>query len=104
VATPVLELSAVIVTVWGVPKLDGVNVSEPPPVTESPVFPDVLVVVSVTFEVGAADNETANVPVLPCVADSEVGFATMLAPPLFSCPVHWTPLSENEVGLTLLPL
>ena len=78
VALPVLELSAVKVTACAVPKLAGVKVSEDPPVTESPVFPAVRAVVTVTFAAGAADSEIPTVPVVPWVTDSEVDVAWML--------------------------
>jgi hypothetical protein len=81
VAAPVLELSAVTVTFWGVEKFDGVNVSELPAVTDRPVFPEVRAVVTVTFEDGAADSETPTVPVPPWLMVCAVGLTTRLTVP-----------------------
>jgi hypothetical protein len=67
VAAPVPAELAVIVTLCAVAKLDGVNVSDPPPVTERPVFPEVRLVVTVTFPDGALDSERPTVPVDPWV-------------------------------------
>jgi hypothetical protein len=63
IAAPVLELSAVIVTLCAVPKFDGVNVSELPLVTDRPVFPEVRATDTVTFDDGAEDSDTPTVPV-----------------------------------------
>src|SRR5215469_14021633 len=103
VAAPVPEPLAVIVTFCAVEKFDGVNVSELPPVTDRPLFPEVNAVVTVTFEVGADDSDIPTVPVLPWVMFCAVGLTTMLPPPEV-CPVHWVPLSVNAVGATLVPL
>ena len=65
VAAPVPELLAVIVTFCAVEKFDGVNVSELPPVTDRPLFPEVNAVLTVTFEAGAEDSEIPTVPVPP---------------------------------------
>ena len=77
-ATPVLDESAATVTVCAVLKLLGVNVSVPPELTDRPVLPEVRATVTVTFEEGAVDSDTPNVPVEPCVTDSDVGLATTL--------------------------
>jgi hypothetical protein len=65
VAVPLLELSAVIVTLCPAEKFDGVNVSELPAVTDRPVFPEVRATDTVTLEDGAEDSDTETVPVLP---------------------------------------
>ncbi len=104
VALPVLELSALTVTVCAVAKLDGVNVRVPPPVTVSPLSPEVRVVVTVTFADGAADSDSPNVPVEPCFTDTAVGLATMLPVVPVTLPVQVAPLRVNVVGLVLVPL
>src|SRR6266700_3915015 len=70
VAAPVPELFAVIVTFCGDAKSDGVKVSDPPPVTDRPLLPEVNDVATVTFAAGAADSEIPTVPVPPCATDS----------------------------------
>ena len=102
-AAPVPVALAVTVTVCGVAKFAGVNVSELPAVTDSPLFPEVNAVLTVTFAVGAADSDMPTVPVLPWVMFWAVGLTTML-PELVVCPVQVTPLSVNDAGLTLVPL
>jgi hypothetical protein len=82
VAAPLLELSAVIVTLCAVAKLVGVNVSELPAVTDRPVFPEVLATATVTFEDGAEDSDIPTVPVVPCVMVCDVGVTTRLGVPL----------------------
>jgi hypothetical protein len=64
VATPVLEESAVIVTLCAVEKFDGVNVSEVGEAV-SPVFPEVLATDTVTFPDGAEDSDIPAEPVRP---------------------------------------
>ena len=71
--------------------------------TVSPLSPDVRVVVTVTFADGAADSDSPNVPVEPCVTDSVVGLATMLPVVPVTPPVQVTPLRVNAVGLVLVP-
>ncbi len=65
VAAPLLELSAVTVTLCAVAKLAGVNVSELPAVTDRPVFPEVRATDTVTFADGAEDSDIPTVPVPP---------------------------------------
>jgi hypothetical protein len=81
VAAPVPVLAAVIVTLCGVEKLAGVNVSEPPAVTDKPLFPEVRLVVTVTFPEGAADSEIPTVPVVPWVMFCVVGLTARLTVP-----------------------
>ena len=78
VAAPVLEESAARVTVCAVAKLAGVKVSVPPELTDRPLLPEARLTVTVTFEVGAVDSDTPNVPVPPWATDSDTGLATML--------------------------
>ena len=104
VAGPVPEELAVIVTFCAVEKLAGVNVSEPPAVTDRPLFPDVFAVVTVTFEVGAEDSVIPTVPSLPWVMFCVVGATTMLGLLPVVWPVQATPLTVNAVGLVLVPL
>jgi hypothetical protein len=103
VAAPVPELFAVIVTFCGVAKLDGVNVSEPPAVTDSPLFPEVSAVVTVTFADGAADSDIPTVPVPPWVMFCAVGLTTRV-PEFDVWPVHCSPFSVKAVGLVFVPL
>jgi hypothetical protein len=78
VVAPVpLEL-AVIVTVCGVEKLDGVNVSEVGEAV-SPVLP-LAAMDTVTLEAGADDSASVNVPVLPWVTFRLVGEAVIEPP------------------------
>jgi hypothetical protein len=82
VAAPLLELSALIVTLCAVAKFDGVNVSEPPAVTDRPVLPEVRATDTVTFEDGAEDSDTPTVPVPPWVMVCEVGVTIRLGVPV----------------------
>ncbi len=104
VAAPVPELFAVIVTFCGDAKSDGVKVSDPPPVTDRPLLPEVNDVATVTFAAGAADSEIPTVPVPPCATDNADVLATMLPVEPVTWPVQVTPLSVNTVGLVLVPL
>jgi hypothetical protein len=81
-----------------------VNVKLAPPVTDSPVLPEVRAVLTVTLDDGAADSEIPTVPLAPCCTVSEVELATRLPvlPPTW--PVHAVPFSVNAVGLVLVPL
>jgi hypothetical protein len=75
VVTPVLLPLAVTVTVCGVLKLDGVNVRL---VGDAvwPEFPEDARL-TVTLLVGAPDNASVKVPVLPCVIDRLEGVAVI---------------------------
>ena len=84
VAAPLLELSAVIVTLCADAKLAGVNVSEVPAVTDRPVFPEVRATVTVTFADGAEDSDTPTVPVAPWVMFCEAGVTIRLGVPLLA--------------------
>jgi len=64
VAAPLLELSAVIVTLCAVAKFDGVNVRLVGDAVR-PVFPEVRATDTVTFEDGAEDSDIPTVPVVP---------------------------------------
>jgi hypothetical protein len=79
-AEPVPDASAVRVTVCAVFQFDGVKVSVPPPVTDRPVLPLARAVVTVTFDAGCVDSDTAYVPDLPCWTPSWVGEATTAGP------------------------
>jgi hypothetical protein len=104
VAVPVLEEFAAIVTSCTVEKFDGVKVSDPPDETDSPLFPEVAAVVTVTLADGAADRDIATVPERLWVMFCDVGFTTMLPVEPVTWPVHVTPLRVNTVGLVLVPL
>src|SRR5438105_11111615 len=82
VALPVPVALAEKVTFCAVAKLAGVNVRVPPPLTERPVLPEVLAVVTVTLAVGAADREMPTVAEAPWTIDSEVWLAMMVGLPL----------------------
>ena len=82
VAAPLLELSAVIVTLCADAKLAGVNVSELPAVTDRPVFPEVRATDTVTFADGAEDSDTPTVPVPPWVMVCEAGVTSRLGVPV----------------------
>src|SRR5580692_10731637 len=98
VAAPVLDESAAIVTVCAVAKLAGVNVSVPPELTDRPVLPEVRLTVTVTLAEGAVDRDTPNVPVAPCVTDSDVGLATTLGV------VAGLTVTETAEEVAVLPL
>lgn len=66
VAEPVPEASAVMVTCCAVFQLDGVKVSEAPPVTDRPVLPAVRATETVAFALGCVDSFTSKAPDLPC--------------------------------------
>ncbi len=74
------EASAVSVTVCAVDQLLGVKVSVPPEVTDSPVLPEVRVVVTVTFALGWLDSFTVKLPVLPWFTESVTGVAVTAGP------------------------
>ena len=57
--------AALIVTIWNVLKLAGVNVNVAPPVTVRSVSPDNRATFMVTLLAGAADNLTPNCAELP---------------------------------------
>src|SRR6202012_277163 len=78
VAAPLLELSAVTVTLCADAKFDGVNVSELPAVTDRPVLPEVRATDTVTFEDGAEDSDPPTVPVPPWVTVCEAGVTIRL--------------------------
>ena len=63
VALPVPEASAVKVTFCAVAKLDGVKVSDDPPLTLNPVLPEVRAVLTVTFAEGAVYKSYTKAPV-----------------------------------------
>ena len=104
VALPVLEVSAAKVRFCAVAKLAGVKVSDDPPLTLSPVLPEVRAVLTVTFAVGAADSEMPTVPVWPWATDSVVALAWMAPVVPVTLPVQVAPLRVNVVGLVLVPL
>ena len=104
VALPVPPLSAVNVTFCAVAKLAGVKVSDDPPLTLSPVLPEVRAVLTVTFAEGAADSEMPTVPVWLWATDSVVALAWMAPVVPVTPPVQVTPLRVNVVGLVLVPL
>ena len=76
----------------------------PPPLTVSPVLPEVRVVVTVTFAAGAADSEMPTLPMAPCATDSVLELATIEPVVPVVGPVQATPLRVKAVGLTLVPL
>ena len=100
VAAPLLELSAVIVTLCAVAKFDGVNVSELPAVTDRPVFPEVLATDTVTFADGAEDSDIPTVPVVPCVMVCEAGVTIRLGVPV----VDGTSVAVMTAAVYPLPL
>src|SRR4051812_22232567 len=77
VALPALEASAAKVTFCAVAKLAGVKVSVPPPDTDRPVLPEVLVVVTVTLADGATASDTPTVPLALWLTDSELAVVLM---------------------------
>jgi hypothetical protein len=101
VVTPVpLEL-AVTVTVCAVEKFDGVNVSEVGD-SVSPVLP-LAAMVTVSFEVGACDSASENVPVLPWVTFRLVGVALMV-PAGGGGVVDPDGVQVTDAGAVLVPL
>jgi len=97
VVVPVLELLAVMVTVCGVEKLDGVNVSVDGD-SVSPVFP-LAAIETVSFDDGAVDSARVNVPVLPWATFRLVGVALIVPGGV----VEPAGVQETLVGATLVP-
>src|ERR1700739_2770540 len=80
VVTPVPVALAVTVTVWAVEKLDGVKVRLVGEAV-SPALP-LAATETVSFDAGACDSASVNVPVLPWVTCRLAGDAVIDAPPV----------------------
>jgi hypothetical protein len=101
VVVPLLELSAVTVTVCGVAKFAGVNVSDVGDAV-SPVLP-LAAIETVSFADGAEDRASVNVPVLPW-ATCKPAVLAVIDPPAGGGLVDPAGVQVTEAGAVLVPV